>query len=79
MIEEPRRGDLRYELGQMLIRHWLFDLGCDGKSNQASCACGFDGFTRVEDVGKAVEQWAGHVLEEMRPHLVAWRTVERDG
>lgn len=75
---DRQRGDLRYELGKVLCAHWLFDIGCDGRSNKASCSCGFAGFTRVANVGMAVQQWAGHVLEEMRPHLVAWRAQERD-
>lgn len=78
MADDVMRGDLHYEIGRVLEKHWLFDLGCDGKSNQASCACGFSSFPRVANVGEAITCWSNHVLEEMRPHLVAWRAQERD-
>jgi hypothetical protein len=65
-------GDLHFQLARVLKTHWLFDLGCDGQSNQASCACGFAGFPRVANVGEAVDTFVNHALEEMRPYLEAW-------
>lgn len=64
-------GDLHFQLARVLKAHWLFDLGCDGKSNQASCSCGFPDFPRVANVGEAVETFVNHTLEEMRPYLAA--------
>lgn len=75
-MTDREHGDLRFELGKVLQNHWLCDIGCDGKSNQASCSCGFGGFPRVANIGEAVTTWSNHVLEEMRPHLVAWRAQE---
>lgn len=68
-------GDLHFQLARILRTHWLFDLGCDGKSNQASCACGFPDFPRVANVGQAVETFVNHVLEEMRPYLAAMQAA----
>jgi hypothetical protein len=77
---DRQHGDLHYELGQVLHAHWLHDLCCSHEgegSNQPMCGCGWLG-DRVANVGLAKSQWVNHVLEEMRPHLVAWRAQEHD-
>lgn len=57
--------EARVETIEKLKEHWLFNIEChhQAKTDQAVCACGWKSPER-ESVGKAVESWANHALEQ---------------